>query len=180
MMSVVGAAPSPIEAVRFRKALKVELPADYEEFLLKYNGGVPLGAPLDVSMLEFSDDVARFRGIRPQGDPFALRIGELGELVPNPQEYLVIADTQRENHLALCLSGMDFGGVYYVLVNPGKRTSGVMALQRCWRLHDNFRDLCRSLTRPITKTLAPDMHVIGQRTEEEKNHVPGLWSRKPS
>ncbi len=179
-MSVVGSAPLPMDAVRFRRALGVELPRDYEEFLVKYNGGVPLGAPLDVAVLEFEDEVARFRGIRPEGDPFALKIGELGDLVPDPRELLLIADTRRANHLVLCLKAVDFGAVYYVLVNPGQRTSGVLARQRLWRLTDNFRDLCRSLTRPITKTLAPDMHIIGQRTGDEKQHVPGLWSRKPT
>jgi hypothetical protein len=175
-----GVAPNFLQLNRLRKALPAPLPDSYEEFLKRFNGGVPRGAPLVIPFLEIQDRVTRLRGIRAEGDPFALVPGELGDEVPNPQELLVIADTKLNNPLALCLSPNDHGAIYYILRNTGPRTSGTFALQRCWRLFDDFNELCSNLMRTETRELTPGHDVMLDlgTSRPDTDHVTGLWTRK--
>jgi hypothetical protein len=174
-----GVAPNFLQLNRLRKALPALLPDSYEDFLKRFNGGVPRGAPLVIPFLEIQDRVIHLRGIRAEDDPFALRPGELGDEVQNPYEMLVIADTKLGNPLALCLSANDYGAIYYILRNSGPRTSGTFALQRCWRLYDDFDQLCGVMMRTETRELTPGHDVMLDlgTSRPDTDHVTGLWTR---
>ncbi len=99
----------------FEKELGARLPAQYGQFLLKFNGGRPSPAIVDIEgMPESPTDVQEFLGI---GRPV-----ESSNLITNkawfsdriPPRMLPVARDSGNNLFCLSLAGEDFGKVIYV------------------------------------------------------------------
>lgn len=93
-------------------ALNVKLPEDYKQFLDKWNGGIPSLGTFIINDAEGKSSVSLFYGFTDDDD---YSIIDNAILFDNDYEnsYMPIGHDPGGNKIVVCISGNDFGKVYF-------------------------------------------------------------------
>lgn len=105
-----------IEEIRkFEKLIGAELPKDYVDFILRYNGGHPIADTYD--LIEPINENETFSGIEwfyPFGEQYKNNVIRYYSLFKDrlPNDFIRIASASCGNDICICVRGENYGKVY--------------------------------------------------------------------
>jgi hypothetical protein len=97
----------------FENRLEISLPKDYQEFLIKYNGGVPNPSGFWIMPGEDGSEVLEFYGLH-EGPPWRSIDGYTNVELGIPEKLLPIGDDGVGNHICIGIKGEESGVVYFI------------------------------------------------------------------
>lgn len=102
------------ELAAFEQAYQIHLPAEYRDFLLRYNGGMPKRRIFDIDMDGFPNSIPiqLFSGVS-QTHPLGLQATMATFVGRMPANLIPIANDSFGNPICLSVSGEDTGYVYF-------------------------------------------------------------------
>jgi hypothetical protein len=137
------------DVIAFEAKIGIDLPLEYRQFLLTYNGGVPalIVFPIKENKRDTRSMLQILFGLKQEGvNSLEHRVDEIGERFPI--DLLPIGNDLGGNIICISIRGVNRGKIFFWELETEKEDEGPPDYSNVYPVTDSFNEFLNSLTAP--------------------------------